>query len=353
MLVVLVALPIFCGASALAQPATTVAEATPEHVFPELTIPEDADLGTLEEVVKKAKSAKPHSPQQYKAMQTAIRNASKAILELLKGQESDPKYQQSELDAIASTVALMTYFGEDAKQKTLEQVHAFLKGRKQLSLQDVQTGMLASAMLELQPDKKPARDTYQLLYELLEGDEREEMQSLRLNLQASIRRLDLLGSKFEIAVEALDGKNIKTDDYAGKFVIVDFFATWCEPCLAEVPRIAANYEKYRTKGLEVIGVSIDADSEALNAYLKREKLPWPIIHDNAEDPLARLQMQFGISHLPTVLLLNKEGTVVSLEARGTELDRLMEMLFESPTLAAPPPGEAADQGPKKAEEKQN
>ena len=63
-------------------------------------------------------------------------------------------------------------------------------------------------------------------------------------------------------------------------------------------------------------------------------LPWPVVHDNASDPLERLQMTFGIAHLPTVLLLNKEGTVVSLEARGAELERLMQMLFEAPTPAA-------------------
>ncbi len=328
------------SASATAEPAETLAPATtapqPDQ-FPDLTIPTGADAKQLEALVTKAKAAQPRNPHQYQAMQTAIRDASKQLIKLLESDKGTPRYQQAELDTISSAVALMTYFGEDAKQKTLDQVHEFLKGRKELSLQDIQTGMMAAAMLELQPDKQPARKTYQLIHDLLEKDEREEMQSLRLNLQASIRRLDLLGSKFELVAQTLSGDSINIDDFAGKFVIVDFFATWCEPCLSEVPRLQKQYAKYQSKGLEVIGISIDADAEGLEKYLKRAELPWPIIHDNHKDPLERLQMRFGISALPTVLLLNKEGTVVSLEARGAELDRLMQMLFEAPTPADPPP----------------
>jgi peroxiredoxin len=305
--------------------------------FPDLTVPKNASQAQLDKLLTTAKAARPRNPQQYQAMQTAIRDAAKQLLVLLAKEPESARFKQAEMDAISSSVALMTYFGEDAKQKTLEQVHEFLKSRETLSLQDIQTGMMAGAMLELQPNKHPARDTYQLLSDLLEKDEREEMQSLRLNLQASIRRLDLLGNKFELEAEAMDGRAIKIDDLAGKFVIIDFFATWCEPCLSEIPRLQKHFAKYQAQGLEVIGISLDAESEGLEKYLARAQLPWPIIHDNHEDPLQRLQMKFGVSHLPTVLLLNKEGTVVSLEARGGELDRLMQMLFEAPTPAAPPP----------------
>ncbi len=311
--------------------------------FPDLTIPADADAGQLEALVAQAKRLKPRNPLQYQAMQTAIRDASKQLVKLLSkpgdNEKNAQRLQQAELDTISSSVALMAFVGEDAQQKTLEQVHQFLKGRQELSLQDMQTGILAATMLELQPDKKPARDTYQLLCDLLENDEREEMQALRLNLQASIGRLDLLGSKFELEAKSLDGRDIRIDDYAGSYVLVDFFASWCEPCLTDAPHLQKQFVKYKDKGLEVIAISLDTDDDALDKYLQRAQLPWPVIHDNHEDPLERLQMKFGVSQLPTVLLLNKEGTVVSLEARGAELERLMQMLFEAPTPATPPPGE--------------
>lgn len=321
--------------------------------FPDLTVPPNANAQQLAQLLTAAKTARPSNPNQYQAMQTAIRDASKQLMKLLEGKKDSPEYQQAELDAITSSVALMTYFGEDAKQKTLEQVHAFLNSRKELSLQDLQTGMLTAAMLELQPDKTPARDTYKLMYDLLEKDEREEMQSLRINLQASIRRLELLGNKLDLDTKTIDGKPIKIDDFADKFVIVDFFATWCEPCLAEIPRVRKQFAKYQAKGLAVIGISIDEDAEQLEKFLKGAELPWPIIHDNHEDPLERLQMKYGISHLPTVLLLNKEGTVVSLAARGAELERLMQMLFEAPTPAAPAPPTPGESAAGKAPAKQD
>ncbi|MEO8268963.1 MAG: hypothetical protein ABI557_04525, partial [Aureliella sp.] len=147
--------------------------------FPNLMIPADATAVQLEDLIAKAKHLQPNNEYQYQVMQTAIRDASKQLVKLLgKSKGGDAKnaaerVQQAELDTISSSMALMAFVGEDAQQKTLEQVHEFLKGRKEISIQDTQTVVLAAAMLELQPDKKPARDTYQLLYDLLETDERE------------------------------------------------------------------------------------------------------------------------------------------------------------------------------------
>ena len=182
-----------------------------------------------------------------------------------------------------------------------------LKERKTLSIEDVQMATIAAANLELSPNKKDARDLYVLLDELLTDDKREEMQAMRINVQSSISRIDLLGSKFELVTKDIQDKVIKTEDYAGKFVIVDFFASWCEPCLSEIPRLKKHLAKYKSKGLEVIAISLDDTRESLDKYLSTAELPWPVVHDNAENPAERLQLKFGVASLPTVLLLNKEG----------------------------------------------
>lgn len=325
-------------ASAMAQvapegdpPAVVAPDVAP---FPDLTVPE-GDLKTLDAFVAKAKAITPRNPQQHQAMQTAIRDGSKKILELLKGKEDSARYLQAEFDSLSAGILLLTFAGEDSMQKTVEQVHVFLKGRNRLSLSDVQIGWFAANMLELQPNKKPAMDTYKILDELLAEDEREDMQSMRVNVAAAIRRLDLLGKKLDLVAETRDGKVITTADLKGKFVLVNFFDSSIKTCLAEIPRLKMHYQKYHTKGLEVLGISTDGSVTDLESFLGRANLEWPIVHDNKEDPLDRLAMQFGISTLPTVFLLNKEGVLVSLEARGSELDRLMQMLFETPTPAAP------------------
>ena len=308
---------------------------------PDLSFPPNAGKEALLKVIATAKGFRPYNADQYKLQQTALRDASNALMKLINNKE-DPVRMQAELDALSSNAALMTGESDEDRDKVLEKILTYLKSRKQLSLADVQTGMIVGFYLELQPRKSPARDVYATMVDLMEKDEREEMQALRINLQASVRRLEMLGNKLDLAAKTIDDKPLTTDDFAGKFVLIDFFATWCGPCIAEVPRLRKHYDKYREKGLEVIGISLDDDRDALDKYLADAKLPWPVIHDSAPELADKLQMKYGIASLPTVLFLNKEGIVVSLEARGAELDRLMERLFEMPTPAEPEPEANAD-----------
>ncbi len=308
--------------------------------FPDLTVPANADAATLRVIVDRAKAARPTNGDQYKAQQTAIKTASAKLLQLLK--KDDPVYLQAEVDSITASVALLTFFSEKDQTGLIQQLTEFLKTRKQLSIQDIQTGLMAGGMLELRPEKQPARDVYQLLDDLLKSDKREEMQSLRVNIQASIRRLEMLGRKFDFEATSIDGKALKTADFAGKYVLISFFAQWSNPSLEELVLIKSHFQKYSAKGLVVIGVSLDESREAVDKIIKENGLTWPIVHDNAANPLDRLQLKYGINSLPTVLLLNKEGTVISLEARNAEQVRLMQLLFETPTPAPPQqPGAAA------------
>lgn len=301
--------------------------------FPSLVVPESASSEELIQCVIRAKQARPTNFEQYKAQQTAIKQASSRLLKKLK--KDDPNYAQAEIDSISSSVALLTFFSDKDQAAIIQQLSDFLKSRKTLSLQDIQTGMLAAGMLELQPQKQPAHDIYSLINQLLETDKRPEMQSLRLNIQASIRRLELLGRKLDFQATSMDGKQWKTEDFAGKFVLVNFFASWSQPSLAEQALLKTQYQKYSDKGLAVVGICMDEQRSELDKILASQMLPWPVVHDNAPNPLDRLQFKLGVSALPTTFLINKEGTVVSLEARSSELNRLMQMLFETPTPAAP------------------
>ncbi len=305
--------------------------------LPDPAIPDNATAATLESIVARAKQVDPTRLdfEQYQMMQTAIRDASKRLLKLMKGNERSWRYKEAELDVITSSVNLMANAGEEARKKTVEQVQTFLKSREQLSLQDVQTGFVAAQMFELQPFKKPARDTYQLLDDLLKDDPRDDMQSFRINLQAAVRRLDLLGNPLELRAQSIEGRPIRIEQYAGKFVLLSFFDTRYE--VRETSRIKRYYEKYHSKGLEVVGIGLDPEPQTIRRFVASQEITWPIIHDNDPNPLMQLRLKFGISKFPSAFLLNKEGTVVSLEAHGSELDRLMQMLFETPTRAAPPP----------------
>lgn len=339
-----------------ASPSTTAANSptAPENSppLPDLSIPANADQATILKVLAAAKAMKPTGLAAYRHMQTGIRDASNALLKVI-ADKNDAVRMQAELDAISSSAALMVNDTDEAREKIFERIQGYYEKRKELTLADVQSGMIVAFYLEMQPRKSPARDVYALLYKKLEEDPREEMQSLRVNLLANVRRLEMLGNKLDLEVQAIDGKPIKVDDYAGKFLIVDFFATWCQQCLAEVPRLKKHYEKYRSKGLEVISINLDEDRATLDNYLKQNPLPWPVVYDVASDPSEKLQVKYGISSLPTVLLLNKEGVVVSLEARGPELDRLVERIFEAPTPADAPPTAAKQDAKPTADQDRN
>lgn len=322
-----------------ATPAPTPAAAAP---FPDLAIPENADRAALEKIIAAAKQAQPTNPDQFRQVQTALRDASSALIKRIED-KNDPVRMQAELDALSSSAALMVSDPNQSREQLLKQMQAHLDGRDELTLADVQTGIVVAFYLEMQPQKTPARDAYAMLAKRLEEDSREEMQALRVTLQASVRRLEMLGKKLPLDATSTDGKAIKTDDFAGKFVIVDFFAVWCQPCVAELPQLQKYFEKYRDQGLEVITISIDADRKGLDAFLASHKLPWPVVSDNAGSLDDSLQMKFGVLSLPTVWLLNKEGVVVSLEARGPELDRLMQRIFDAPTPAEEPAKQPAQQ----------
>jgi thiol-disulfide isomerase/thioredoxin len=139
----------------------------------------------------------------------------------------------------------------------------------------------------------------------------------------------LVGQPIELTGLTLDGSPVSLETLKGKVVLIDFWATWCGPCIAEIPNVLENYEKYHDAGFEVVAVSTDKDLEALADFVKEENPPWIVLADRHPKNKNSMAKKFGITGIPTFILVDRDGKVCAVNCRGKKLGEKLEELFAS------------------------
>jgi thiol-disulfide isomerase/thioredoxin len=142
-----------------------------------------------------------------------------------------------------------------------------------------------------------------------------------------LARFDALGKPVEIKFTAVDGRQVDLAAMKGKVVLIDFWATWCQPCVAELPNVKAAYEKLHPKGFEIVGISLDQDKDALVKFTAKQEMAWPQFFDG-KGWGNELAQKHGINSIPTMWLVNKQGVLCDLEVRGNLEGKVEKLLAE-------------------------
>jgi peroxiredoxin len=298
-------------------------EETAEDIY---KIPDGADVKTLVAIIQRVKSTQPKSLEQFLKGMKTMEKVSTLLLKQVDDKKSEAYHVAVTTSLLTRVVRTQVPDGGDVDLEDLyKDAKKYLTGKDDLTDEQVQIATMIPTALE-QLDVKLAAEAYEAFGKLLKKQKDPRFAEFGETMLGSGRRLNLVGNSMRVSGTTFAGQPFDLADLKGKVVLVDFWATWCGPCLREVPNMKKNFAKYHKKGFEVVGISIDGDRSQLDKFMAENEIPWIILHekDKPQNPVAT---RYGVNSIPFMVLIGKDGKVISTEARGAVLDELLEQLF--------------------------
>ena len=164
----------------------------------------------------------------------------------------------------------------------------------------------------------------ELLQDLINGPDR----NLADAAKARLLKAQMIGKPVDLQFTAVDGSSVDLRALRGNIVLVDFWASWCPDCIRDMPVVRRTYQKYKDKGLTVLGISLDKDEQALSNFVAKKLIPWPQYFDGQgwENQYAT---KYGVRAIPEMWLINQRGELVSTDISAEQLDQRIEQLISS------------------------
>ncbi|WP_299440540.1 TlpA disulfide reductase family protein [uncultured Aquimarina sp.] len=167
------------------------------------------------------------------------------------------------------------------------------------------------------------------LYELLAKDLKSTKTGIAINDFISLPEKPKVGDSYvDFELPNTDGSLIKVSDIKAKYVLVEFWASWCGPCRKENPNLVRTYNIYKEKGFEILGVSLDSNEKHWLKAIEKDGLPWTQTSDlKAQNSLPALL--YGINAIPYNFLIDEKGTIIAENLRGDDLEKQLKELLDS------------------------
>lgn len=283
-----------------------------------------AFMGKQAELAKELWAVDPNHADALKMMQARWRTLAQtgkldeALPEIQSAIASAPAEKKADMEFFAAQLSMMAR--DLAPEARLAKADEFIKAHPG----DARGGDLLSMAASSMPENQ-AVEVYRRVAN--------EFPTAKSAMQAKgkLRQIEGVGKPFELSfTDAITGKPVSHDTLKGKVVVVDFWATWCGPCVAEMPHMKEIYAKYKDKGVEFVGISLDAPEsegglEKLKKFVKENDIQWPQYYQG-NGWQSQFSSSWGINAIPALFVVDQHGNLYSVNARG-KVEALIEELL--------------------------